>query len=578
MKQTMLSKNGSPLLDYAISKLNPEVFSHPVWVRFSNKDKPVPPETIQVLLGEAEQLRRDNPSDACQIFLVCAVYQNYSGQRTSALTTIQDALDLAERAGLSQEILWAIWGACAICVQLGNYEQASIHFGHLQTVLHEQNEWVLVDYIDVVRQSFLFSATAGPENYYNSPESQQFGPLLILTFDWLYRWGFSAQSDSGVPFDLQIGGASSQGVITRSLFPAQPQRGPWHTMKLMFRSELNLHWAKNDSPQTKSRSSLWGSVLSSLRAYLSGRKIDARIIDAGLQIPSSSTSQKATDDFLPSNSSPQREAESRKKSINVKHLLGQVTTVIPVAVHMLGVFNLTIGDLAVKLPASRGLSVLKYLLLHHKQNIPREVLMDIFWPDANPETARNNLNVAMHSLRKALRTVIFLPVIIFEDGAYSLEPNLQVWLDVEEFERCVQAGQRLESRNQLTDAVAEYETAISVYQGDFLEQNPYEEWPVLDRERLRIAYLEALDRLSQIYFSQERFAACITVCQLMLTRDRCREDTHCLLMHCYSRQGQYHLALRQYQNCVESLRAELEVEPAPETKQLYDLIRRRDHV
>jgi DNA-binding SARP family transcriptional activator len=115
---------------------------------------------------------------------------------------------------------------------------------------------------------------------------------------------------------------------------------------------------------------------------------------------------------------------------------------------MLGAFNITIGDLTVKLPSSRGLSVLKYLLLHHKQNAPREVLMDVFWPDAEPETARNNLNVAMHSLRKALRTVIFRPVILFEDGAYGLEPNLQVWLDVEEFERCVKAGQRLEARDQ----------------------------------------------------------------------------------------------------------------------------------
>jgi DNA-binding SARP family transcriptional activator len=204
--------------------------------------------------------------------------------------------------------------------------------------------------------------------------------------------------------------------------------------------------------------------------------------------------------------------------------------------------------------------------------------MDIFWPDAEPETARNNLNVAMHSLRRALRAVIFLPVVVFEDGAYGLEPNLQVWLDVEEFERCVQVGQRLESRNQLTAAVAEYETAISLYQGDFLEQNPYEEWTVLDRERLRVAYLDTLDHLSQIYFSQERYAACITVCQLILTRDRCHEDAHCLLMRCYSRQGQYHLALRAYQICVEALRAELEVEPALETIQLYEQIRRREHV
>jgi DNA-binding SARP family transcriptional activator len=245
---------------------------------------------------------------------------------------------------------------------------------------------------------------------------------------------------------------------------------------------------------------------------------------------------------------------------------------------MLGTFNITIADSTVKLPASRATSLLKYLLLHHKQTTPREVLMDIFWPDADLEMARNNLNVSLHSLRRALRTTTDLPVIIFEDGAYGLAHNIQVWIDVEEFERCVKAGQGLEARNQPTAAIAEYEAAVSLYQGDLLEQNPYEEWTVLDRERLRIAYLDTLDHLSQIYFMEERYSACRSACQLILSRDPCREDAHSLLMRCYSRQRQQHLALYQYQVCVEALRMELGVEPAPETTQLYNRIRRREPV
>jgi DNA-binding SARP family transcriptional activator len=99
---------------------------------------------------------------------------------------------------------------------------------------------------------------------------------------------------------------------------------------------------------------------------------------------------------------------------------------------------------------------------------------------------------------------------------------------------------------------------------------------MLEREHLRVTYLDTLDRLSQIYFDEERYSACIYVCRLLLDRDRCREDAHCLLMRCYSRQGQYHLALRQYQNCVEALQVELAVVPAQETKQLYEQIRRHD--
>jgi DNA-binding SARP family transcriptional activator len=49
-------------------------------------------------------------------------------------------------------------------------------------------------------------------------------------------------------------------------------------------------------------------------------------------------------------------------------------------------------------------------------------------------------------------------------------------------------------------------------------------------------------------------------------------------MQCYSRLGQAPLALRQYQICVDALRAELEVDPAPETIQLYERIHRHEQI
>lgn len=576
MKQTITSQKERPLLTYAISKLNPEVFSHPVWVRFSNKDKTLPPETIQALFREAEGLQRDHPGDACQVWLMCAAHLNYAGQRASALASIQKAVNLAERSGLAQEMLWSIWGACAICVQERNYEQASIHLAHLQAALHERNEWVLADYIDVLRQIFPFSPTTDAEDFAQSADNQQLECILALTYHWLHQWGSSTQSDQPIALERPITESSPQELLTGSLLSVEEQPGPWHTLKLMFTGELKLRWTRNDLPQTKDRSSFWDSVLRRLQFYFSGRETDAGMNDVPAQLPSPSPPQKIVDS-LSDTSTPRPEADARNKQSERNQLLIQTDAVIPVSVHMLGRFGICTQDTELRLPGSRSLSLLKYLILHHKQTIPREVLMDVFWPDAAPETARNNLNVAMHGIRKALHPVIDVPVILYRDGAYSMAPSVQLWLDVEEFERLVYAGQRLESRDQST-AVSEYETAISLYQGDFLQENPYEEWTVLERERLRAAYLDTLDRLSQIYFNQERYASCITVCQRILAYDQCREDAYCLLMHCYSRQGQYHLALREYLNCVKALRAELEVEPAPETTRIYDRIRRHEHV
>jgi DNA-binding SARP family transcriptional activator len=229
-------------------------------------------------------------------------------------------------------------------------------------------------------------------------------------------------------------------------------------------------------------------------------------------------------------------------------------------------------------PSRRGRALLLYLLVHRHPWPSREALMEEFWPGAAPEAARNSLNVAVHGLRRALRTATDANLVRFEEGHYRLDPDVRLWLDVEEFERHVDYGREHEKTGEMTAATAEYELAASLYQGDFLAEDPYEEWPVLTRERLRLAYLDTMDRLSHLYFTRAQYAACATLCQRILERDPCREDAHRRLMRCYSRQGQTHLALRQFRACTDSLRDELGVEPAPTTALLHERIRRREQV
>ena len=46
----------------------------------------------------------------------------------------------------------------------------------------------------------------------------------------------------------------------------------------------------------------------------------------------------------------------------------------------------------------------------------------------------------------------------------------------------MRGGHQLEAAGELTATTAEYELAVSLYQGDFLSEDRYEEWPVLTRE------------------------------------------------------------------------------------------------
>jgi DNA-binding SARP family transcriptional activator len=255
------------------------------------------------------------------------------------------------------------------------------------------------------------------------------------------------------------------------------------------------------------------------------------------------------------------------------------TTARRLDAYLLGNFKVLFDENVINtLPNNRGRAIFAYLLFQRNKPVPREVIMDTFWPDAAPESARNSLNVAIYNLRQSLKTILNMPVILFQENAYLLNPALTFWLDTSAFEESVQAGHQHEASGQVVESTRDYERALSLYQGDLLVDFPYEDWVALERERLRILYLETLDRLSLIYFNQGQYAACVTLCQRMLSNDTSREDAHCRLMRCFARQGQVHLAVRQYQACIEALRTELDVEPSPATIKIYDQIRRREPI
>lgn len=228
--------------------------------------------------------------------------------------------------------------------------------------------------------------------------------------------------------------------------------------------------------------------------------------------------------------------------------------------------------------STKGKTIFKYLIAHRERPIAKEVLMDTFWPEAHPDAARNNLNVAIYGLRQAFRMARpSYSHIIFEYDSYMLNPELQIWVDYETFLENLSSGQKLEQRGELEGAMNLYSAAVAHYQGEFMEEDRYEDWPTSTREHLRENYLDLLDRLSRYYFDQTDTSTCTTMCRKILAIDPCREEAHRRLMRCYLHHGQPYLALRQYHLCEEALQKELDISPMEETLVLYQTIRTGEH-
>jgi DNA-binding SARP family transcriptional activator len=249
------------------------------------------------------------------------------------------------------------------------------------------------------------------------------------------------------------------------------------------------------------------------------------------------------------------------------------------AIYCLGEFRVSFaGRFVENWNSGKGKAVLKFLVSCPEHRAGKEMLMELLWPEAEPHAARNNLNVAIYGLRQALSNVDARSVVLFGKDSYFLDPELGIWIDHEAFTRYLTAGQTLERSGQAESAMGEYRRAESLYQGDFLEEDRYEDWPDAMRRDLRDRYLLLLDRLGRQALDRQDYESCVEISRKMTAVEPCEEEPHRRLMLCWSRLGLDQLAIREFLECREMLARELEVAPSRAMVELFKRIQQRETV
>jgi DNA-binding SARP family transcriptional activator len=242
-------------------------------------------------------------------------------------------------------------------------------------------------------------------------------------------------------------------------------------------------------------------------------------------------------------------------------------------VRFFGHFEMLCDDEVITLGRNgKALTILKYLLAHRCRPVSQDHLMGWLWPHSNLKKARWSLNSAIHGLRKLLSECPAsgsANYVVLEEGYYRLCSEVQVIADVDEFDACYEEGRDLERARRMPEAAAEYERAIALYRGDYLVEDLYEDWTMVERERLSNAYMDMLGRLALHYTEAGQHQESIRACYRVLEKDRCHEDSYRVLMRCYAHLGLRGRALRQYRLCEKILRQEYGTAPSPETQALY---------
>jgi DNA-binding SARP family transcriptional activator len=225
-------------------------------------------------------------------------------------------------------------------------------------------------------------------------------------------------------------------------------------------------------------------------------------------------------------------------------------------------------------PSKKGKSIFAYLSYHHSKPIFRDKLMDVFWPKSMAESARNSLNVVIHGLRKRLQQFdAEREYIVFKNECYCINPEIDIWTDVEELRVLWRKARAVENSEGLDAAAQFYAQIAAIYNGDFMSDEIYEDWSTLERENLKEIYLVTLEKISESRFRAGNFAEAIGICKAILERDNCREEIYRRLMCCYQKTGRRDKGLMVYRKCVHALKTELDVTPSAATIELYQKIR-----
>lgn len=206
----------------------------------------------------------------------------------------------------------------------------------------------------------------------------------------------------------------------------------------------------------------------------------------------------------------------------------------------------------------------------------REHLAELFWPDQGGR-ARRRLSHSLWQIQDALSEVgTDVNWLESTSDALWFDPAAPYWLDVAEFEERIERFRPSSGpgRHRRAHDLLELEQAVELYRGDFMS-GYYEDWVLLEQERLAALHLDALGWLIETAKSQGAYEHAVTYAKRLTHHDPLREDVHREVMRLSVLLGRHSDALRQYERCRSVLSAELGTTPATATTQLYERIARQ---
>ncbi|WP_019535749.1 response regulator [Paenibacillus ginsengihumi] len=231
----------------------------------------------------------------------------------------------------------------------------------------------------------------------------------------------------------------------------------------------------------------------------------------------------------------------------------------PLKLNMFQHFSMETDDLLwtpMRWRTSRAQELFLYFLQHRGQHVRKTALIDLLWPEYEPNKSFSQLYTAVYHIRKTLEPYApHFKLMNMTDGYMLVLKN--VTLDVEVWESFVQSGLPVTA-----ETIQEYEKIMAIYTGEYLQEFDYW-WAESERHRLKLLWLRISFQMAEWYLASNDQEKAIEKYLDICFRHPQAEEAHFALMKLYASTNNHLSVHRQYRLLTTILNEELNEQPSP---------------
>lgn len=211
------------------------------------------------------------------------------------------------------------------------------------------------------------------------------------------------------------------------------------------------------------------------------------------------------------------------------------------------------------------------LVARRGQDVSRDQIFEHLWPDFDEDKAKNNFYVIWSMMKGALMGGSNsgpCPYIESSRGRCRIVREA-VRSDVDDFEEALAVAKRAENEGNLERAVSSFERVSSLYRGELLPGDVFDDWFAPLRDHYRYQFIDAMIRATELLLEHDKPCEALIYVRRGISVDKSREDLYQLALRAHIAAGQRSAAIETFVQCKYQLSEELGLDPSGETLRLY---------